>query len=222
VQITAEIRWFWPATLTAAAGVQEWFNDKTLHGTEAGAGVLRRDVYYLQREPNVELGIKVRDADETSNHRFVEIKGYFGDGVELSEPFDATAELWSKVRTDLLAPTAECLPVHVKKQRWMRRFDMSTMEPVEMVLNEKQLPVDLVMPSVGCDVELTRVELGEDEVWWTFGFESYGVFEYIEQSLLIVLEQFSELKMPVHESMEIASYPQWIKNRIADGTVCLP
>lgn len=219
MQTTAEIRWFWPATLTAATGVQKWFNNKNLHGTEVGNSVFRRDIYYLQAEPNAELGIKVRDADEKKNHRFVEIKSFLGDGLELSDPFDAAIELWSKLRTDLLKPTDECTPVDLKKHRWMRRFDMSTMEATEMALNEKQLPIDLVMPTVGCDVELTRIDIGVDKIWWTIGFEAYGVFEYIEQALLIVLEKFGETGLPVYKGMEIASYPRWLANRISDGTI---
>jgi hypothetical protein len=44
------------------------------------------------------------------------------------------------------------------------------------------------LPAIGCDVELTRVTIVR-ETWWTFGFESFGPLDTVENSLRMAAKE---------------------------------
>ena len=207
MQLSAEIRWFWRGD--PQPDFYAWFQSAAVHGYPAGGGKDSRDDIYLSSPAQADLGIKRRGKKSD-----VEVKGL----VEISEtrlavqPFAGPIELWSKWSSAVLS--IDHLPtIATSKLRWLRKFDTSGSEAVEVPLKDDEEPVDGSRPRPvrGCNVELTRLTLAGDERWWTFGLESFGPLGTIVNDLCKAAEAIVARQPPRLPPGQLFSYPAWLQ-----------
>lgn len=175
MQVSAESRWFWSGS--APERLEEWFYGKDPDGIPAGGGKERRDDYI--RDPNQnELGIKRRGEKPG-----IEVKGLVSSRpTDLSEePFVGPIEIWSKWTSEALR-IDPALTIVTRKLRWLRKFDTGHGSPREIKVDEDE-KIQEPLPQNGCNVELTRLTMPDDEQWFTFGFEAFGSLADVESSL---------------------------------------
>ena len=144
--VSVEMRWFW------ATACPDQF-DAWFRSGSPSPGVGCREDEYVYEQGQTELGIKRRGEKPG-----VEIKGLVAVVSEsrVPAPFVGAAEIWCKWPSSAL--TLRDLPtVKTKKQRWLRKFDMTRAEPMEIPMAEDEAPADhRPLPPQGCNVELTR------------------------------------------------------------------
>jgi hypothetical protein len=211
MQVSAEIRWFWPDD--PPPGLYDWFVNGSGDICAAGGGRPDRRDEYLKDKKQVELGIKRRGGSGSG----IEVKGLVAarlGGVEV-DPFIGTIELWTKWSSKLLQlePSAT---ITVVKQRWLRKFSTVGSSPREIALTSDESPKDeQSLPTRGCNVELTRVEvLGQEGRWWTLGFEAFGDSTSVGGDLYSVAAFLSRRQPPRLEGGFLASYPAWLSAKI--------
>jgi hypothetical protein len=202
--VSAEMRWFWPNECPDR--FDAWF--------QAGSpspGVGRREDEYLHERGQTELGIKRRGEKPG-----LEIKGLVAVLPPSRDPapFVGVIEIWCK--WPLSAPPLSDLPtVKTQKKRWLRKFDMTGPQPIETPMSKDDAPMDhRPLPRQGCNVELTRIELEQEEVWWTFGFEAFGDLSSIERNLRAALSIMAERRPPPFARGDLLSYPAWLDKRV--------
>jgi len=206
MRVTTEIRWFWP--FHPPPGLENWFRQPDRHGCAAGGGGTRQDEYLLD-PTQTELGVKHRDGMAG-----VEVKGL----VAVLEarldipPFAGPIELWTKWG---FAPLSlkEDATIVTAKQRWVRTFDTTSAPPVEIALGRNEQPLDQhrPLPGRGCNVELTKVTLPGDEVWWTLGFEAFGSLATVVNDLKAAAAALAACEPPNLGDAQQASYPAWLQ-----------
>ncbi len=196
--LSAEIRLFWfeqkPVELEA------WFKEDHLHALPAGGAEERTDVY-LYDPSQTELGVKTR-----GENAGVEVKGLvetLADTVEFNSS-KIPIEIWSKWPSQTLAFDASD-GVTLHKTRWLRKFDTAGSAPVEIAS-------DAATSEKGCHVEWTIVSTPFGETCWTLGFEAFGRFDNIVNSLRWVVRLMSTRKPPPAPGATATSYPAWIAN----------
>jgi hypothetical protein len=198
MQISAEIRWFWGDSDPTPASLEAWFLESGVHGCQS------------------ELGIKRR-----GNKRGVEVKGLITNSLShlTDAPFNGPIELWTKWTSEPLSEllnSAEALLLLTKKQRWLRKFDTAGEDPLEIPLDDEEQPRPdhegkrVELPLLGCNVELTRISVPSGDVWWTFGFESFGTLETVERSLRAAVHALASRQPPWPSGGLLAGYPEWI------------
>ena len=196
--ISAEIRWFWRNE--PAPGLRGWFMNSGFHNSQPG-GVSERTDEYLQNRGETELGIKIRGGDEGVDIKgLVEVKK---NGLS-SEPFTGPIEIWTKWRCEYIKLELKNT-IAVEKERWMRMFDTTSADPMEINLEGKQLP------SRGCGIEMTRLSV-KNETWWTFGFEAFGTLDTIEKDLHSVASLLASQNPPPLGDAVIHSYPSFLNS----------
>jgi hypothetical protein len=207
MQLSAEVRWFWRGDPQPEC--HAWFQSAAMHGCPAGGGKDSREDIYLSAPAQADLGIKRR-----GNKPGVEVKGLvaISETRLASQPFAGSIEMWSKWSSEAL--TIGHLPtIATSKLRWLRKFDTSGSEAVEVPLKDDEEPADASRqrPVRGCNVELTRVTLAGDERWWTFGFESFGPLTSIVSDLCKAEEVIAACQPPRLPPGQLASYPAWLQ-----------
>lgn len=205
MQVSAEMRWFWRMD-EVPPRIEAWFRTP-----EASAGELRTDVYFSLND-KTELGIKRRDVSKPG--RGVEIKGLVAEVATMSvAPFTGCPQIWTKWTTDAIDMSGES--ILTKKLRYLRKFatdETGQSVPREIPLDAESKPKDQSEPpKLGCNVELTRVWLPNNEEWWTLGFEAFGNLHTVEQSLRAVVFAMAETNPPNFAGSLFASYPAWLK-----------
>jgi hypothetical protein len=206
MRVTTEIRWFWP--FHPPAGLENWFRQPDRHGCAAGGGGTRQDQYLLD-PTQTELGVKHR-----AGMAGVEIKGLVAvlEARLDTPPFAGRIELWTKWG---FAPLSlnEGATIVTAKQRWLRTFDTTGPHPVEIALGRDEQPLELhrSVPVRGCNVELTKVSLPRDDVWWTLGFEAFGTIGTVVNDLRAVVVVLSAREPPSLGQAQPASYPVWLQ-----------
>ncbi len=207
MQLSAEIRLFWFDNPTEA--LERWFLDPIVHPCAAGGGKQRTDVY-LRDASQIELGIKTRGEKPG-----VEVKGLVaipGDTLEFNS-CQIPIELWSKW-TSLALNFDANHGVQLRKTRWLRKFNTAGTKPIEIALDSSEQPVGgAPLPEKGCNVEWTIVETSSNETCWTLGFEAFGGWHDVEDSLRSVVRTMSDRNPPQSPGAKAASYPAWIAKR---------
>jgi hypothetical protein len=204
MSVSAEIRWFW--SNECPDRIDTWFQAGPLL-----PGIGCREDEYLHEQGQTELGIKRRGGKPD-----IEIKGLvtvlpqFRDSI----PFTGPIQIWCKWQSSLL--TLRDLPtVRTKKKRWLRKFDMTGVQPIEIPMAKDEAPTDhRPLPQRGCNVELTRIELDPAQVWWTFGFEAFGNLSSIERDLRTALSVLAGRRPPPFAPGELLSYPAWLDKHV--------
>jgi len=209
MQVSAEIRWFWPDQ--PPEGLQDWFVDSYEGGCAAGGGLdsPRLDIYLLD-PGQTELGLKVRNAGV--GNQGVEVKGLVENvwGTVSIDPFTGPIQLWTKWSSKPLQISA-AHSIGIKKQRWLRKFDTGSGQPTEIPLNGAEKPIDGFYPASGCNVELTRITLPTQEIWWTLGFEAFGsTIVGLGDSVSATAGVLAGRGAPSIENGKILSYPEWL------------
>jgi hypothetical protein len=118
-------------------------------------------------------------------------------------------QIWSKWTTTALdIKTYPSIVTH--KSRRLRKFDACTTSLREIRLDERETPTGSERwPELGCDVELTRVVVGDGEPWWTLGFEAFGPYDGVQAALLRAVEGIARESLDVSGGVEM-SYPAWL------------
>jgi hypothetical protein len=199
VPVSAELRWFWRGALPPA--VEAWFRKREV---PAGGGKSRTDEYLVDRN-QIELGLKKRGIKTG-----IEIKGLVGIRRTVSIPFDGRVQIWSKWTSETL--TIDHLPrVVVQKTRWLRKYDTSSSEPIEIELDEDERPRHAPdqLPERGCHFELVTLQVdGDSTLWSSVGFEAFGDLATVEESLDRTLEKVAPRPgLPAGREL---SYPAWL------------
>src|SRR5262249_16411582 len=160
----AELRWFWSGSLPAA--VDAWFRDARF---PPGGGRPRTDQYLADRH-QTELGVKKRGAKAG-----VEVKGLVGLRRAVSVPLSGPVQIWSNGASEALA--IDHLPrLTIEKTRWIRRYDASSPDIVEIELDDEERPRRSPdsLPDAGCHVEVVSLRVHEDSTpWASVGFEAF-------------------------------------------------
>lgn len=208
MQISAEIRWFWPDE--PPTGLQAWFCNAGNKYCAAGGGKTRMDEY-LYDPYQFELGLKRRGGKDG-----VEVKGLIEirrDGLVMI-PFTGSVEIWTKWTSERLELQSNST-VSTQKRRWLRKFDTALALPQEIPLGADEKPLDKQrpIPTFGCNVELTEVTLKNAKVWWTLGFESFGTIEAIEDHLRAVAMTLADRRPPKLDDGLLANYPAWLSKQ---------
>jgi hypothetical protein len=207
MQLSAEIRWFWRKV--PPPQLERWFRNATEDTCTAGGGELRQDDY-LYDGSQIELGLKRRGGKAG-----VEVKGLVAAawGNLSANPFTGPIELWSKWTSEALELALD-RTVPIEKVRWLRKFDTTKQAPEEIPLDSKEKPLGKrALPEIGCNVELTRITLRNQEVWWTLGFESFGTLQTLGNDLCAVAATMAARQPPQFGTGLLASYPAWLKER---------
>jgi hypothetical protein len=198
--VSAEVRWFWATECPDQ--FDAWFQAGSL-----SPGVGCREDEYLHERGQTELGIKRRGWKPG-----IELKGLVTILPQSrdSMPFVGAVQIWCK--WELSALTLRDLPtVKIKKKRWLRKFDMTGTQPMEIPMaKDEVLTNERPLPPQGCNVELTRIELQREQVWWTFGFEAFGDLSSIERNLRAALSVMAERRPPSFAPGDLLSYPAWL------------
>lgn len=205
MQLSAEIRWFWRDS--PPPGLENWFCRADAHECPAGGGETRVDEY-LRDPEQIELGIKRR-----AGKGGVEVKGLVAvnwNSLAVG-PFVGPVEIWTKWTSEPLELTSGSL-IAVEKRRWLRKFDTAAALPQEIPLDDQEQPLDRrSFPALGCNVELTRVGLGNGGVWWTFGLEAFGPLRTVENDLRAAATVLAMRRPPPLGEGRLASYPVWLR-----------
>ncbi|HTU44849.1 MAG TPA: hypothetical protein VMF91_07295 [Bryobacteraceae bacterium] len=208
MQLSAESRWFWSGS--APDRLEEWFRGRHPDGIPAGGGKERRDEYI--RDPNQdELGIKRRGEKPG-----VEVKGLVSsEPTNLSiKPFIGPIEIWTKWTSEALTIDPE-LTIAIRKLRWLRKFNTGNGSPREIRVDEYE-QIQGPLPQNGCNVELTRLTMPDDEQWFTLGFEAFGSLLDVKTSLQLVAEVMADRRPPKLTGAICLSYPQFVKRFLAE------
>ncbi len=162
---SAEVRWFIPTTLPE--GVRDWFKDGQPPPDSEDSRV---DEYLLFPDCD-SVGVKLREGR-------LEIKAMLcgprpiSAGVGINGRTDQWVK-WS-FESEGLRDLNQGLRqsgkwVKVRKERYLRKFSADADTAVEVPAKQKPFPV------VGCNVELTRIEVEADpRFWFSLGFEAFG------------------------------------------------
>ena len=209
--LSAEVRWFWRDA--CPEGVRDWFyGGPTVPAIPPAGEPSERVDRYLHAKGNTEIGIKVRDARDARDGRpdDVEIKGL----VAVVSPPDPPAgdaaipldqiEIWCKWKAPQVVASDGIL---TRKRRWMRRYMVGATDVEELPLDaDEEAP-----PSVGCNLELTQVDVdGHTVSWWTLGFEAFGDIQSAPEALAATYAflQANGAFPPLWG--ERLSYPEWL------------
>jgi hypothetical protein len=216
MQLSAETRRFWKGR--PPQGLEAWFTNKAVHGSDPGGGGQRIDKYL--KDPGVELGIKQRDAKPGAPPAGYEIKSLVAVSWSTltSGPLAGRVELWTKASAKALA-IEETLLVPITKVRWLRKFDTSSVAPIEISLNEREEPIDekrrgAGLPTLGCHVELTRVTTPAADVWWTFCLEAFGHRNTFEDTLASTTALLLTRGVPPTIGGLALNYPTWLRDHV--------
>jgi hypothetical protein len=205
--LSAEVRWFWHDTCPQP--LHDWFFRAEL---PPGGGAPRID-QYLHLPGQAEVGIK-----ERGDALGLEIKGLVArrESAALGA-VTPHVELWCKwscAIPELKFAKSSTLT----KIRWLRKFDTSAPDRVEIPLDPHEGPAHgHRLPAEGCSVELTEVRVsGRPDAWWTLGYEAFGTLETVALNLTRgVLPDMSILAGIVWSSA-LLSYPGWLSARLAE------
>ena len=198
MQVTDEIRWFFPGAIPA--GVLGWFRD----GAPIAPAPKRTDIY-LPLPERLALSVKLREGR-------LEIKTQAGTARAVTYPNEIAGEAapWKKegYRSQLLGDIerrlADPAALHVIKERHLRKFAIHEAgSATEISAGE--------VPRQGCLFEVTQLWLDEAPSW-TVALEAFGAPAPLAHSLETVARLlFSQAPCPVPLlAANSASYPQWL------------
>ena len=202
MQVTDEIRWFFPGAVPAA--VLDWFRD----GAPIGPSPKRTDIY-LPLPDRLGLSVKLREGR-------LEIKTQTGPARAISFPNRIAGEAapWKKegYRTQLFADIERRLAdpaaaLHVTKERHLRKFALEhegrNSRAVEVSAGE--------IPQQGCLFEVTQLWL-DGVPSWTIALEAFGSPAPHADSLdAVAALVFANAPCPVPlDAAASLSYPQWL------------
>ena len=202
--VSAEMRRFW------ANACPDQFDAWFRSGSPSPGEGCREDEYVHERG-QTELGIKRRGEKPG-----IEIKGLVAVLPQSCDPapFVGAIEIWCKWPSSALA-LRDLPTVKIKKNRWLRKFDMTGAEPVEIPMGKDEAPTDhRPIPHEGCNVELTRIELEQKQVWWTLGFEAFGELFTVERNLRAALSVMAARRPPPFAPGDLLSYPAWLDKHV--------
>jgi hypothetical protein len=219
MQVSAELRWFWFSRV--AAQLEDWFigegSYRGGHDWSIDRNVNQREDVYFMDWSHRELGVKQRGGKPG-----VEIKGLVATVWDRRpvHPFDTPPEIWCKWASPSMPTTGKTLPT--LKTRYLRKFEMKEGRPDEIQLGTDEKPLDpSKWPQRGCNVELTRVQVGSN-TWWTLGFEAFGGLDTVVADLCAVAAAISDRQPPFPEDGIVESYPDWLQNHANTTSERLP
>jgi len=145
----------------------------------------------------------------------VEIKGLVAvlDPPIQVGPVFGNIEVWTKWTTEALHLEG-LRTATIRKTRRLRKFDLSGPSIREIRLGPNELPVvnPEVLPSEGCNVELTcvRIDLVATR-WITLGCEAFGTLHSVESNLRRTVKDFANAA-PALARAAAKSYPAFLRD----------
>lgn len=200
MQHSAEIRWFYQEPLPKE--MLYWFQSKQSEG--------EREDRYLLFDGCASVGVKIRGGQEKN---LFEIKALRAEPETMLLPggVSGRTDCWVKQSFDdsALCDWLKKLRQEndgwevVKKERWLRKFSLDQSTLMEVPTGEK--------PTEGCNVELTRIAVGEQQ-WWSFAFEAFGRHECVQGNLCVAANYFFSRHPPIRafRLADSQSYPAWL------------
>jgi hypothetical protein len=197
---TAEVRWFYRGPIPLE--VETWF--------DRGAGRAEqrpsREHHYLRLEDTYALGIKLRGGCIEIKQR-VRRPGVF----HFHKRVTGIVEHWRKwsfqlaepdrALSSITGPTASWIAV--RKERMLRLYRLTTQKYVVPASSSPP-------PREGCELELSRVYVGERD-WWTLAFESFGEESLLQEQLeLVARHVFAADEPPSLNASQSRGYPDWL------------
>ena len=201
---SAETRWFIPERLPDE--VLNWFKGGMILDSEE----VRVHEYLLF--PDCEsVGVKLREGR-------LEIKAICGPSQPIKADLGVRGhiERWTKwslpidgMRTLDVALHQSDRWMKVHKERFLRRFSAEQGRPVEVTKRQGYFP------TVGCNVEVTRIEVDADpQYWFTIGFEAFGppsvTRRILDEALLLFFEEHGRVPGSTLGEDESTGYPAWL------------
>lgn len=207
MQVSAEARLWWQDEYQDA--LEYWFTKLSSYPPGGALSNYRTDIY-LRDPQQVELGIKVREAD--SPNELVEVKSLV-ESLSNEGKFGPVT-IWTKASSAVLT-LHEFPKIATLKQRRLRKFGWDGVDLKEIELNKDEKVLQGHKPDQGCNVELTRVTLKHSkEIWWTLGYEAFGELNEVEQLLRLCIRKTTSGSLPpAVESARPGSYPEWLSWR---------
>lgn len=212
MQHSAEIRWFYQETLPDE--LISWFRQPRSES--------EREDCYLLLDGCESVGVKIRGGQEKN---LFEVKALRGtpETMQLPGGVSGRTDCWAKRSFDDSALSGWLNKLRqendgwrvVKKERWLRKFSLDQSTLMEVLSSEK--------PQEGCNVELTRIVVGQEQ-WWSFAFEAFGKPECVQENLRIVANHFFSLHPPVKgfRITDSWSYPAWLARNTTDSVSTTP
>jgi hypothetical protein len=200
---TVEVRWFHKGEIPPDVG--RWFNEED--GDPEGQPA--RIDHYLRVSEGESLGVKLREGR-------LEIKQRYGPSEVLRFGRNSTGrvEYWRKWSFLLARAESEISRfigtskrwIGVRKERKLRAYKVTGKGVVSQVAISGNL-------DRGCGWELARIGIeGEDESWWSMGFEAFGQESELRDTLLLVAESILKMDTASRMGIEVSfGYPRWLK-----------
>ena len=162
---TAEVRWFYAGDVPEAADA--WFRALPGEPTEEA----RTDRYL--RPTDAALNLKVREGQVEIKRRDAE-----GDRVPFQKDVVGHVERWRKWSFDAAERTSADGTFWVAVAKTRRKLRYRIGPDGQVIAHRDEAP-----PANGCDLEVTRIAVGDDR-WWSVCLEAFGDEADVRDTLL--------------------------------------
>ena len=198
-----EVRWF---VKGKNYQIERWFNR---NGSSFKKQKERFD-YYLNMLPLENISCKIREGKA----EFKKQIGPLSTNINF-EKFNGKVENWVKWSSDLKDSLA--IPdqididsnaqfIVIKKTRVLVIFKVEDNKPITRVKNGNY-------PKEGCQVEYTRIKVGEKDEWYSFGFEAFGSRANINRNFELVTNHvLGQMPGVSFEEKYSYGYPRFLKD----------
>lgn len=201
---SAELRWFIKGDIPTS--VEDWFNNFDVPPITQ----MPRTDYYLRLPDSKFIGIKMREGRLEFKQRLGTTgQIHTGNGlngiIEYYQKWSFSAHNINAITETIDTYSDDWLGVKKFRRLHAYKIDGS---------NIPRQAADLEYSGNGCILEITNIILeGQQENWWTLGFESYGDVDLLESSLLSTVGLIADNnEIPGLGDAASYGYAEWIQN----------
>jgi hypothetical protein len=172
-----------------------------------------REDHYLRLGDTDALGIKLRQGRVEVKQRVRE-HGVF----RFHERANGVVEHWRKWSFRLAAAHRALSSINASPASWIRVRKERLLRTYGLTSNGSVVP--LPTPEAhhqACELELTRVEVA-DQDWWTLAFEAFGDESTLQEQLLLVAQHvFAAQEPPALNAQASRGYADWLGRTTKKG-----